>query len=161
MTHIDDRVVRLDAEELRRLYPRLRRLAAVVAPAEVGPDDVVQEALTRFLAANSADVQDLEAYLRRIVVRVAANHRRGLGRRRRAVERLEREVTGSAAASYPSDLAFLRALKPIGRAVLYLREVEGASFEEIATDLGVTPHAARQIAVRARRTLDRVLKGDQ
>ena len=36
------------------LYPSLRRFAAVVAPAELEPDDLVHDALTRTLATGSA-----------------------------------------------------------------------------------------------------------
>jgi DNA-directed RNA polymerase specialized sigma24 family protein len=37
-------------DELRALYPPLRRYAAVVGSCDVEPDDLVQEAFTRFLS---------------------------------------------------------------------------------------------------------------
>ncbi len=39
-----------DRELIHDLYPSLRRLAAVVGPADVEPDDLVQEALLRSFA---------------------------------------------------------------------------------------------------------------
>jgi DNA-directed RNA polymerase specialized sigma24 family protein len=66
---------RVSDAELLRLYPRLRRFAAVVAPAEVGPDDLVQEALERLLSRDIDDIVHIEAYLRQTMVRLAANHR--------------------------------------------------------------------------------------
>ena len=67
------------------LYPRLRRLAAVAAPLEVDPDDLVQDALVRVLRRGPlADLDDPGAYLAKVIVNLASNSRRGLGRRRRA-----------------------------------------------------------------------------
>jgi DNA-directed RNA polymerase specialized sigma24 family protein len=42
----------LSDAELRRIYPRLRRFAAVVTPQEIDPDDLMQEALAKLLARN-------------------------------------------------------------------------------------------------------------
>jgi Sigma-70 region 2 len=60
---------------LVRLYPRLRRFAAVVAPAEVAPDDLVQEALERLLARDTSGIVNVEAYLRQTMLRL--EQRRG------------------------------------------------------------------------------------
>jgi RNA polymerase sigma-70 factor, ECF subfamily len=145
---------RVSDAELLRLYPRLRRFAAVVAPAEVGPDDLVQEALERLLSRDVDDVAHIEAYLRQTMVRLAANHRRRLGRWRRVVKRTEAMAAQTAAAAeYPSDLSFLNELKPVARAVLFLHDVEGVDFATIAGQLGLTEAAAKQTAVRARRHL--------
>lgn len=38
-----------DAALIRSLYPTLRRFAGAMGPAEVEPDDLVQEALVRTL----------------------------------------------------------------------------------------------------------------
>jgi DNA-directed RNA polymerase specialized sigma24 family protein len=40
--------------ELRRIYPRLRRFAAVVAPREIDPEDLMHEALAKLLAHHSS-----------------------------------------------------------------------------------------------------------
>lgn len=72
----------LDGTLIRSLYPSLRRLAAVVAPAEVGPDDLMQEAFERYLARSPSGINNPEAYLRRVIVHTASNHRRQLVVRR-------------------------------------------------------------------------------
>ena len=72
------------------MYPRLRRFAAAVAPQEIDPDDLMQEAIVRLLAHGTGDVIHVEAYVRQIIVHSASNHRRRLGRLRLAVGRLSR-----------------------------------------------------------------------
>ena len=156
----------LDDATLLRLYPRLRRFAAVVAPIEVAPDDLVQEALARLFAHGTSDVVHVEAYLRQVMVRLSSNHRRRLGRSRRALDRLVRlddAVAGTSATAdaYPSDVSFLDVLGPEARAVLYLHEVDGLDFRGVAEQLGLRESGARQLAARARRQLRHHLKEDR
>ena len=54
---------------------------------------------------------------------------------------------------YPSDLADLLDLSPQQRAAMYLFDVEGYSFPEIADLLGCAADAARAAASRGRRLL--------
>jgi DNA-directed RNA polymerase specialized sigma24 family protein len=141
-----------DEALLMGLYPSLRRFAAVVAPAEVAPDDLVQDALVMMLRRGPiSGVAEPGAYLRRSMVNLASNHRRRLGRARHAARRLHLDV--SALDSYPSDLDHLAVLRPEARAVLYMQHVEGHTSESIARVLGLSDDAVRQIAVRARREL--------
>src|SRR5262249_40607992 len=136
-----------------RLYPELRRFAAVVAPVEVDPDDLVQEAVSRVLRKRSlAALDNPGGYLRRSIVNLAANERRRLGRRRRARARV---ATGAAGAppAYPSDVADLLRLPVETRATLWLVDVEGRSFDEVAELLGSTREAVKARASRARRAL--------
>lgn len=141
-----------DEALLLRLYPSLRRFAAVVAPAEVAPDDLVQDALVLVLRRTSLGaLAEPGAYLRRTMLNLASNHRRRLGRARRALGRLRPDT--AAVDSYPSDLGHLAALRPDARAVLYMQHVEGYTSESIAQVLGTSSAAVRQIAVRARRQL--------
>jgi RNA polymerase sigma-70 factor (ECF subfamily) len=142
------------------LYPRLRRLAAVAAPLEVDPDDLVQDALVRVLRRGSlSTLDDPGAFLAKVIVNLASNTRRGLGRRRRAWARHGVAPDGETAA-YPSDLAELERLGPDERALLFLVDVEGWSFTEAAAALGCTESAARQRASRARRKLRADLGGE-
>lgn len=139
---------------LRQIYPRLRRFAAVVAPIEVGPDDLLQEAFERLFAHDAVHVVHVEAYMRQIIVRAASNHRRRLGRLRGVLDRIAHQrSTNYVNPTYPSDLAILERLTPTARAVLYLHEVEDLAFEAIAEQLGMSASAAKQAAVRARRQL--------
>jgi RNA polymerase sigma-70 factor (ECF subfamily) len=142
------------------LYPRLRRLAAVAAPVEVDPDDLVQDALVRVLRLGPLSrLDDPAAYLTTVIVNLASNTRRGLGRRRRAWAR-HGAAADHEAPSYPSDLAELERLGPDERALLFLVDVEGWGFPEAATALGCTEAAARQRASRARRRLRVDLGGE-
>jgi len=141
---------------VRELYAPLRRFACVTGPPEVDPDDLVQDAFLQALRRGPlADLESPLAYLRQIVLHLASNHRRRLGRRRRAMSRLGDRTQVDPA--YPSDLADLMALSVEARAVLYLSEVEGYRFGEIAAILGCSESAARQRASRARNQLREVL----
>ncbi len=148
-----------DEDIFAAAYPMLRRLAAVVGPPGGDPDDLVQEATTRALRRGPLSELDLPvAYLRRTIINLAANERRGLGRRRRAVSRLGGEA--GRLAEYPSDIADLLRLAPGERAVLWLADVEGLPFQQVADLLGCSPEAARARASRARHELRRIIEED-
>jgi len=146
-----------DRAALEAAYARLRRFAAVVGPADVEPDDLVQEAFTRCLRRGLGRIDDLDRYLRRTVLNLSANERRGWTRGQRA---FARHGAGDDAA--PSDATFvdvgdLLALPADVRAVLWLVEVEGWSYAETATVVGCSEGAARMRAARARQALRRVV----
>lgn len=135
------------------VYPILLRFAAVVAPRETPPEDLVHDAVVAVLRRGAmSELTDPAAYLRRSIVNLASNQRRRFGRGRRAAARAGPQEL-SRRDEYPSDLAHLAALKPAERAVLYLHHVEGHSFETIATQLSCRPSSVRQLASRARRAL--------
>jgi RNA polymerase sigma-70 factor (ECF subfamily) len=153
--------VREDAELFEELYPGLRRFAAATAPPETDPDDLVQEAVARTLRKHQlSDLDDPGAYLRRTIANLASNQRRGFARWRLAVARVGR-TDEARLAEYGSDLADLLRLAPDARAVLFLVEVEGRPYAEVATLLGITEEAARARASRARRQLRLDLEGEQ
>lgn len=145
------------------LYPGLRRWAAVTGPAEVDPDDLVQEAVARTLRTHAlSDLDDAGAYLRRAIVNLSANHRRGLARLRGAVTRLSRSSDDeSRPPEYASDLADLMQVAPEARAVLWLVEVEDNTYAAAAAVLGITEEAARTRAARARRQLRLHIEQDE
>lgn len=141
-----------DTSLVRSLYPPLHRLACVVCPPERDPRDLVQDALER--ALRKGPLRDLDAplaYLRRTIVNLAANERRGLGRLRRATPSLAR--ADSVNPSYPSDVSDLLALPPLDRAALWLTDVEDHPSAEVADILGCRPDAARARVSRARARL--------
>jgi DNA-directed RNA polymerase specialized sigma24 family protein len=140
-------------ECLARLYPSMRRFAAVVAPREVAPDDLLHDALVALLRSAHGQIDDPGAYLRRTMLNLASNHRRRFGRARRASDRLGAGAPDGATDHYPSDLGHLAALRPEARAVLYLRHVERLPLPLVAEELGLGYAATRQIAARARRAL--------
>jgi RNA polymerase sigma-70 factor, ECF subfamily len=146
----DDR----DAAIFAALYPGLRRFAGATGSADIDPDDLVQEAVARTLQIRAlVDLDDPGAYLRRAIVRIASNHRRAMGRRRAAITRLSAGHDHAVPQAYPSDVADLMRLSPRHRAALFLRDVEGASYGEVAEALGSSEAAARMTVTRARRRL--------
>jgi RNA polymerase sigma-70 factor (ECF subfamily) len=159
---VEDGGVGLDDDAVfETIYPALRRFAAATGPAEMDPDDLVQEAVARTLRHHAlADLDDAGAYLRRVIVNLASNQRRRLARWRAVVPRLGRAEDGSAP-EYSSDLADLLRLSPQTRAVLYLVEVDGCSYAEVAAALGLTEEATRARASRGRRQLRLDLEGEQ
>ena len=145
-----------DEQRFVEAYPAVRRMAAVAAGSDIDPDDLVQEALARTLAHGDLDrIDDLTAYLRRAVVNLAANERRHLGRRRRALRRLaaDDQIGPGADQAMPSDLADLSRVRPKDRAALYLAVVEGRSYREVGEELGCSESAARSRVSRALRRL--------
>jgi RNA polymerase sigma-70 factor (ECF subfamily) len=146
-----------DGELFRSIYPALNRLACVVCPSERDPEDLVQEALVRTLRRGPLIELDAPlAYLRRVVVNLAANERRSLGRLRKASPRLAAVDDGETPA-YPSDVALLLELGPLDRAAVWLSAIEGQTAEHIGQILGCSPEAARTRISRANRRLRALL----
>jgi RNA polymerase sigma-70 factor (ECF subfamily) len=147
-----------EAELLRSLYPGLRRLAGACGPIDVEPEDLVQEAVTRALRRGPlTNLDDPGAYLRRAIINLASNRRRGLHRWHLALRRHGAAVPETD--GYPSDLSELLRLAPLDRAILFLVDVEDASYADAARSLGCSEDAARQRASRARRRLRELLEG--
>jgi RNA polymerase sigma-70 factor (ECF subfamily) len=149
-THIDG-----DERQLvENLYEGLRRFAATVAPWEMEPDDLLQEALVRALhKCPLRELDNPEGYLRRTMVNLAIDDQRRQSSRWKALHRLASPDDDQKTDVYPSDLDVLRRLSPQSRAVLYLAEVEGYPYKEIGRMLGCSETAARMGAMRARRRL--------
>jgi len=142
------------------LYPSLRRFAAVVGSIDTDPDDLLQEAVAQVLRRRTlTSLDNPGAYLRRTIVNLASNQRRGFAVRRKALARLgvgsgpERDV-------YPSDATDVLQLPARERAVLWLTEVEGYRYAEVGRMLGCSEAAARKRAMRARRRLYAGLVGE-
>ena len=150
-----------DAERawFAELYPRLHRVACVAAPVDVSADDLVQEALVRYLQhPDPTAIASPAAYLTAAIVNLASSRRRSWSRRARALTRLGKPM--DSCDSYPSDLSDLKHLTPIERAVLYLHHVEGRTFADVGHAVELSPEAARQVASRARRRLANTLEVD-
>lgn len=144
-----------DRVELAALYPSLRRFAAVVSSSDGDPDDLLQSALEKLLRLR-ADVDDPAAYLRRTILNLESNRRRGLGRLRGALARLSRN--SDEADTYPSDLTVLDSLEPVDRSVVFLIDVEGWPSKNVAEQLDLTDSAVRTRATRARTVLREQLR---
>ena len=151
----------LDAFDAHRrlLFTVAYQMLGSVADAE----DTVQDAWLRWSAAGREDVEDPRAYLVRITTRLALD-RLGSARNRRETYvgpwLPEPLLTGTS--PDPADevelgeqvslalLVVLETLSPVERAVFVLREVFGLPSAEVATVLGRTEPAVRQLAHRAR-----------
>src|SRR5882724_10653308 len=128
-------------------------------------DDAVQEAWLRLSRSDAANIQNLRAWLTTVVARVCLDMLRS--RKLRGEESLEERTTdpvaNKAAATDPEQevlladsvgialLVILDRLTPAERLAFVLHDVFAVSFEEIATIVGRTQTAARQLASRARR----------
>lgn len=152
MRRASQRVGEGDRELIRDLYSSLCRFAAIVAPPETEPEDLVQEALYRALRRGRlADLEHPTAYLRRAILNLVHNQARSAGRLRRALTRLG--PSEGCDDSYPSDIQDLLNLPPQARAVVFMREVEGRTYAEIAAAVGCREATARATATRALRRL--------
>lgn len=139
------------------LYPSLRRFAAVVGPVETEPDDLVQEALYRALRRGPlTDLAYPSAYLKRCIANLSKDQKRHFARRRKALVALA-ATTGAFTQTFPSDVSELMNLPAQARAVLYMHEIEGRSYAEVAEILGCTEKAARNAASRGRKRLHKTL----
>lgn len=128
-------------------------------------EDVLQETWLRWVEVDLAQVRDQRAYLVQITTRQALNRLRTLQRRKEAYvgpwlpEPLltAPDVAEDVELSENLSLALmfvLETLTPTERAVFVLREVFDIGYDDIATAIGKSPAAARQIAHRARRHVD-------
>jgi len=117
-------------------------------------EDVVQEALIRWMKADRTGVREPEAFLRRTVTRLCLDHLKSARHRRETYigpwlpdpvieEDAEDDIT------LPLMLALER-LSPLERAVFLLHDVFGVAFEEIAVTIQRDPAACRKLATRAR-----------
>ena len=135
-------------------------------------DDAVQEAWLRLQRADTAAIDNLEAWLTTVVSRVCIDMiRRRVSRREDSGRDAtgEAEAAGAASGADPADAVVLAddlalamqvvldSLGPLERLALVLHDVFALSYNDIAPIVERTPVAARQLASRARarlRTVD-------
>ena len=158
-----ERITRLFTTHRRRLYALARRLSSSREDA----CDLVQEAFLR--AARAPDAiphgpQAEEAWLVRVLVNLCRDRwRQAKGRRRLdswvdyGPQQTRRDPESPLMASAMVWRA-LEALSPRRRAVIVLRELEGASMQETARLLGVTAVTVRWHLSRGRYELRRILE---
>jgi len=147
------------------LRPLLFTIAYEILGSATESDDVLQESYLRWAEVDLSTVQDTKAYLAQLVTRQSLNALRAQSRRREDYigpwlpEPLLLETGINTDASSDVILAesvsmamlvVLETLSPDERAVFVLREVFGFSHDEIATTIGKSGAAVRQMAHRAR-----------
>jgi RNA polymerase sigma-70 factor (ECF subfamily) len=124
-------------------------------------EDVVQETWLRWVGVDQSEVEHPRAYLVRMVTRQALNRLRTESRRREEYigEWLPEPLLTSPDVAEDVELAesvsiamltVLETLGPTERAVFVLREVFETPYDEIASAVGKSPAAVRQIAHRSR-----------
>ncbi len=122
-------------------------------------EDLMQELFLKLRSAPSqASIGCWQAYARRVAINLAFDWRRG-NRRRRAVplDEVAEPVSGadeplSQAArteEFERILAAVGRLKGISREVFVMHHVQQETYEEIARQLGKTPHQVRALGFRA------------
>jgi RNA polymerase sigma-70 factor (ECF subfamily) len=127
-------------------------------------EDVVQEAFTRLARIDIAGIDDPEGWLVVVTTRLCLDTLRT--RRRRPTDELDlggdpfdpRALDPSRQVTLVDNVtlamhALLERLTPAERTSFVLHDVFQYSFEEVATIVGRSPAACRQLASRARRTL--------
>jgi RNA polymerase sigma factor (sigma-70 family) len=124
-------------------------------------DDVLQQAFLRaWLAfARQTDVRDVRAWLYRIVHNAAVNAMRGPGEHSELTDAIQtaasvnRESELQRRIAVRDALTDVAALPQMQQQAIFLTAVDGQSYEEVATVLGVSEGAVRGLLYRARATL--------
>jgi RNA polymerase sigma-70 factor, ECF subfamily len=154
------------AEEFEELRPLLFAIAYRILGSVSEAEDAVQETWLRY-AASTTQPASAKAYLSAVVTRVSIDVLRSARFRREEYvgawfpeplltdpyEDPERSAELADSISM-AVLLLLERLTPLERAVFVLREVFGFGFPEIASAVGRSEAACRQLAVRARRHVD-------
>jgi RNA polymerase sigma-70 factor (ECF subfamily) len=138
------------------LRPSLVRVAYRMLGSVADAEDVVQDALLRWLDVDRDAVREPAAFLRRVVTRLCLDRLKSVRRERETyvgtwlpepvVESGEDELDD---VTLPLLMALER-LSPLERAAFLLHDVFSLDFEEVAATIGREPAACRQLASRAR-----------
>jgi RNA polymerase sigma-70 factor (ECF subfamily) len=157
-------VTRVD--EFEELRPLLFAIAYRILGSVTEAEDAVQESWLRFEATPTVPTST-KAFLSAVVTRIAIDVLRSARHRREQYvgpwfpepllndpyEDPERSAELADSLSMAA-LLLLERLSPLERAVFVLRDVFGFSFPEVASAVGRTEAACRQLAARARRHVD-------
>lgn len=153
------------AEQFEEQRPQLRRIAYRLLGTVDGADDAVQEAWIRLSRTDDSAVENLGAWLTTVVSRVCLDMLRTRRSRREEFvgSWMPEPIVAIDGAPTPEEEALiadgvglalyivLETLAPAERLAFVLHDMFAMPFDEIATIVGRTPEAARQLASRARR----------
>ncbi|HYJ68546.1 MAG TPA: RNA polymerase sigma-70 factor [Nocardioidaceae bacterium] len=155
-----------EPEEFEDLRPLLFAIAYRILGSVSEAEDAVQETWLRYEASPTKPAST-KAYLSAVVTRVSIDVLRSARTRREEYvgrwfpeplltdpyEDPERSAELADSVSMAA-LLLLERLSPLERAAFVLHEVFGFSFPEVASAVGRSEEACRQLAVRARRHMD-------
>ena len=153
-------------EEFEELRPLLFAISYRILGSVAEAEDAVQETWLRY-ESSAAQPRSTKAFLSAVVTRISIDVLRSARVRREAyvgpwfpepllTDPYEDPVRSAELADSLSmaALLLLERLSPLERAVFVLREVFGFGFPEIASAVGRSEAACRQLAARARRHMD-------
>jgi RNA polymerase sigma-70 factor (sigma-E family) len=140
--------------------PQLFRTACLICGDPHRAEDVVQDALTRLYAAwdRVGRMENIDGYVRRIIVNAHYSDRRRPWRRERVSE--PRDVAlepGFPVEDADAIRTALRALPPGQRRVIVLRHIWNLSIEETAAELGISAGTVKSQSSDAVTVLRRAL----
>ncbi|MEV6136002.1 sigma-70 family RNA polymerase sigma factor [Nocardia sp. NPDC051990] len=133
-------------------------------------EDAVQESWLRLAGAHQSEIEDLRGWLTTVVSRICLDHLRSAAVRRETYvgQWLPEPVVTGITPSTMSDpleavvrkqecslaaMVVLESLTPPQRVAVVLHDGLSVPFDEIAEILGISVEAARQLAVRARKSV--------
>ncbi|WP_433523310.1 sigma-70 family RNA polymerase sigma factor [Nocardia pseudovaccinii] len=133
-------------------------------------EDAVQESWLRLAGTHQSEIEDLRGWLTTVVSRICLDRLRSAAVRRETYVGQwlpEPVVTGTTPSTMPDPLeavvrkqecslaamVVLESLTPPQRVAFVLHDGLSVPFDEIAEILGITAEAARQLAVRARKSV--------
>ncbi|MGH7571540.1 MAG: sigma-70 family RNA polymerase sigma factor [Gemmatimonadota bacterium] len=151
------------AERFEENRAHLRAVAYRMLGSPTEAEDAVQEAWLRLSRSDASKIENLGGWLTTVVARVSLDMLRS--RKSRHEESLGEHVPGPIVSSGPDPeqealladsigpalLVVLETLGPAERVAFVLHDMFAVPFDEIASIVGRSPAAARQLASRARR----------
>jgi RNA polymerase sigma-70 factor (ECF subfamily) len=148
-------------ERFAAARPRLLRLAYSELGDLSEAEDVVQEAWLRLERVDAGEISNLDGWLTTVVARLALDRLKSARARRETYigpwlpepfvsDDPADRVTLDESVSY-ALLTVLEQLSPAERTAFVLHDVFDVPFDEVASVVGRTPEAVRQLASRARR----------
>jgi RNA polymerase sigma factor (sigma-70 family) len=162
------------AQQFEQHRPQLRRIAYRMLGSLSDTDDALQEAWLRLARAETAAVDNLGGWLTTVVGRVCLDMLRVRNARREDYvgSWLPEPIVTVDDSATPEDealiadsvglalLVVLETLTPSERLAFVLHDMFAVPFDEIATIVGKSPDAARQLASRGRRRVRGIPSSD-
>jgi RNA polymerase sigma-70 factor, ECF subfamily len=156
MTVLPDQEADFEAQR-----PRLVGLAYRITGSRSTAEDIVQDAWLRWERADRSSIQRPAAWLTTVTSRLALDHLKSAQHERETyvgpwLPEVANAEPGPAEQAELAEsvtigfLALLERLGPVERVVFLLADVFAVPFDEIATVVGKSPEACRQIASRSR-----------